>query len=64
MKRALRHLFDIGLLSSPDDDGSLTDAGKLAGQLPVGEYIVDSALYCLVCELGLETLLSIFMPLS
>ena len=54
MKRALRHLFDIGLLSSPDDDGALTDAGKLAGQLPVdlhlGRFVSFGALMGLAEE--------------
>jgi len=49
-----QYLYDMGLLSSPDDGGTLTDAGKLAGQLPVdlhlGRFVSYGALLGLAEE--------------
>ena len=32
-------LHDVGMISTPDDDGQLTETGKLAGSLPVDLYL-------------------------
>lgn len=32
-------LYDVGMISSPDDEGLLTETGKMAGSLPVDLYL-------------------------
>ena len=35
VKKSLQLLYDSGMISSPDDAGTLTETGKIAGRLPV-----------------------------
>ena len=35
VNKSLQLLYDCGMISSPDDEGTLTETGKIAGRLPV-----------------------------
>jgi HrpA-like RNA helicase len=52
--KSLQHLYDMGLISSPDDNGDLTEMGQLAGQLPVdlmlGRFIFYGVMFSLTEE--------------